>query len=386
MQSRQTIVRPLICCVLLAAAVFQGCDTIPDASVPNTNPNQDVPNPDAKPAPVLNSDGDMPAGWLFTDANHIFISDGNGGSKVFDGRGANLQDTRGCVACLWDDAKPEEVKRRADVLIDEWGATFVRLTLESHADGTEPGAVHYKGVANDPAYLADVVDIVKHMTAKPEVYVLVSLWYDNTFNELGWPTEKTRESWKVLAEALVGEPKVLFGICNEPTDNFDGAMDAMAWTAINEAAQTIRDVEDARGSPHHIITAQGTGDWARRLEYYIDHPITAGGGDNIAYEIHYYNPITSLDELLAGPAAKLPVIIGEFGPLNPPDGIEMTMADCESLMQFAIESDMPFLAWTFHQNCPPNLIENDVGDKCGVNMNLRPTAWGKLLQKYLVGP
>ena len=64
MKPKQNTICPLIWCALSAVAVFQGCDTMPGPNVPNNGPNQNVPNPDAKPAPVLNSDGDMPAGWL----------------------------------------------------------------------------------------------------------------------------------------------------------------------------------------------------------------------------------------------------------------------------------------------------------------------------------
>jgi endoglucanase len=179
---------------------------------------------------------------------------------------------------------------------------------------------------------------------------------------------------------------VLFGICNEPTENFDGAMDAAAWEAINRTAAVIRDVEEAAGAPRHVILAQGTGWWARRLDYYLDHPITAGGGENIAYEIHYYNPIAQLEDLLAGPAAKLPIVIGEFGPIRFDDGLEMTMQDCRNLMDFAMANDISLLAWTFHQNCAPNLIVNHVGEACGVGMKLEPTPWGELLQEYLAKP
>lgn len=327
-----------------------------------------------------------PAGWLFTQGNRIYVSDGRGGGTAFRGRGANLQDTRGCVACLWDDSEsPQEVMRRADVLIGQWGANFVRLTLESHAAGEQAHAKHGLGVLDDPDDLQDVVDIVRHMTSQG-AYVLISLWLDPTFDDMGLPTRQTDEHWALLASTFAHDSHVLFGICNEPEENFEGAQDAAAWEAINRCAGIIRKAEAEAGAPRHVILAQGTGDWARRLEYYEDHPITAGGGGNIAYEIHYYNPISQLDELLAGPAATLPVVIGEFGPIRFDGGLEMTMQDCRSLMDFALANDVPFLAWTFHQNCAPNLIVNHVGEACGVGMKLEPTDWGRLLMEYLSKP
>ncbi|MCB9853964.1 MAG: cellulase family glycosylhydrolase [Phycisphaerales bacterium] len=368
----RTISMPLIATLSFGLTIGVACQLVPD---PTNTTDSNVTTCAECTA--------LPQGWLFTNANRIFISDGNGGGTAFHGRGANLQDTRGCVACLWDDNEsPNEVIRRADTLIDDWGANFVRLALESHAEGTQSFAKHYRGILNDAQYFDDIVTIVHHMTSK-NVYVLLSLWIDPTVDELGAPTPQTDEVWKKLSAALLDDSHVMFGICNEPEENFDGARDALVWTAMNRAAQTIRIVEDAAGTSHHLILAQGTGAWARRLTYYVDHPITAGGGDNIAYEIHFYNPITDLDELLVGPASKLPVIIGEFGPISDPNDVGMSLNDCQQLMDYAMQEEIPFLAWTFHQNCPPNLIENDVGEECGIGMDLRPTQWGSLLQEYL---
>jgi len=126
---------------------------------------------------------------------------------------------------------------------------------------------------------------------------------------------------------------------------------------------------------------QGTGAWARRLEYYVDHPIQAGGGQNVAYEIHVYNPATDFDTMLA-PAATLPVIIGEHGPS---DIGNMTLLDCETLQVLAESRDIPYLAWTFHQRCPPNLIE-ETAPGCGIGMSLVPTAWGLSFQQRLAAP
>jgi endoglucanase len=319
----------------------------------------------------------LPAGWLFTSGNHIYVSDGGGGGSIFRGRGANLQDTRGCGACVVEPSNPGEVERRADELIDNWHANFIRLTLESRPE------YNRLGVREDPAYLAEIVEIVNHITAKPGVYVLVSLWFDQTFDALGRPTAATREEWRVLATALKNQPRALFGICNEPEYNFDGAQDATVWQAMNDTVQVIRNVENSAGTPHHVITVQGTGDWARRLDYYVTHPITAGGGSNIAYETHFYNPAAELDTLIGGPAKTLPVIIGEFGPINEPGSPVATDADVQATINFAKAHDIPHLAWTFHQFCPPNLIVDLSKNTCGIGMPLQPTAWGSLLKTRL---
>jgi hypothetical protein len=268
--------------------------------------------------------------------------------------------------------------RRADALTDGWGANFVRLTLQADLY-PQPYQVQWQGVLDDPDYLADVVDIVRHLEDKG-VYVLLSEWSDPTFTELGWPGPITQVEWALLAETFLWDERVLFGLCNEPQSNFDGALDADVWTAMNDTVQAIRDVEDAAGAPHHLIAVQGTGGWSRYLQYYVDHPITAGGGDNVVYEIHVYDDQADLGWLLEDPAATLPIVIGEYGPSAYSD-----YDDVAALWTLARQLGTPHLAWTFHPNCAPNLLV-DQGQGCGIGMALEPTAWGELLQAELSTP
>jgi endoglucanase len=166
---------------------------------------------------------------------------------------------------------------------------------------------------------------------------------------------------------------------NEPESNFNGAQDAQVWTAMNATVQAIRDVEGT--GPKHLIAVQGTREWSRVLDYYVTHPITAGGGVNVVYETHVYDPPSQFPALFEIPSQTLPVIIGEFGPAA---GF-MTLADCDSLMQRARAAEVPHLAWTFHQRCPPNLIE-ETAPGCGINMPLRATTWGTAFKAQLAIP
>lgn len=321
-----------------------------------------------RPAPSA-----LSSGWLHTSGNHILKDDGT----VWVGRGANIHDTRSCNACTFAAPSVAEVNRRVDELCDVWHANFLRLTLESYA--TAQGRTQWKSLVNDPAYLQDIVSIVRHIETKPGVYVLVSLWIDPSFDSLGGPTAATNAVWTKLASALAGDSQVMFGIVNEPQANYDGALDAKVWTAMNSAVAAIRSAEAAAGGRQHLISVQGTRSWARRLDYYVKHPITAGGGTNIVYETHVYDPSSSFQALFVGPAATLPVIIGEFGPA---EGY-MTEADCSALMSSAESLQIPYLAWTFHPRCPPNLLVDNSGGGCGVGMALKPSPWGTLLKNRL---
>lgn len=361
-----------------------------DAGTPATGPLDAGEGPDAG-GPVTGSldagshstgsldagrpvvDAGVPGAWLRTQGNRILLPSG----ARWHGRGANLHDTRSCSACAGNPSNVAEVNRRMDLLVDDWKANFIRLDLESYVPAA--GQVNWASVISDPTYLGDIRQIVAHAMAKPGLYVMLSLWIDPSINSQGWPTSSTADTWRVLAGAFKDEPRVLFGLVNEPQSNFGGAQDAQVWAAMNSTAQAIRDVEGT--GPKHLISVQGTRGWARVLDYYLAHPITAGGGANVIYETHVYDPPSAFPGLFEQASQTLPVIIGEFGPASG----YMTEADCSQLMTRARAAEVPHLAWTFHQRCPPNLIQ-ETAPGCGLNMPLRPTSWGTLFKNALAVP
>jgi hypothetical protein len=162
-----------------------------------------------------------------------------------------------------------EVLRRIDELVDVWGANFLRLVLESYPSD-DGWRLYWKGVLDDPGYLADLQTIVSHIGSKPGVYVLVSLWDEPTFTpsqdapdpnkpERGWPTLGTQAVWAALASTFAMEPHVLFGICNEPERNSDETRDAEVWAGMNDVVGIIRAAELAAGAPRqHVVAVQGT--------------------------------------------------------------------------------------------------------------------------------
>jgi len=303
------------------------------------------------------------AAWLFTSGNRLYR-----GATVFRGRGANLHDTRSCNACAYAAPNVAEINRRADELVDRWKANFIRLDLESSPSADN--RVQWQGVLDDPSYQADIQNIVSHVASKG-AYVLLSLWIEptTTVNEL--PTDATFAVWRKLADLFKNEPRVLFGITNEPRNDPDDTV----WAAMNDAAAAIREVEAQSGTPQHIIAVQGTQQWGRRLDYYLTHPITAAGGTNIVYETHVYDPASEFNGLFEVPGQTLPVIIGEFGE-----------QDADALMQRAEAAEIPYLAWSFHGRCPPNLLVDNSGGGCGVGMDLVPTAFGQKLKTRLATP
>ncbi|MBI4509186.1 MAG: cellulase family glycosylhydrolase [Deltaproteobacteria bacterium] len=349
----------------------------PDARIPDAQPSRADASARVDARPTSSDAGPPPTdtGWLRTEGNKILLP----GGQTWHARGANIHDTRSCNACTWSAPRVGEVLRRVDALVDDWKANFMRLDLESYAEAG--GREHYQSFVVDPQYMQDIRTIVEHVATKPGVYVMVSLWIEPTTTELDWPTEGTRVAWRMLAREFANMPHVLYGLVNEPQQNYSGALNAQVWDAMNQTVQAIRDVENELGTPHHIVAVQGTGGWARFLDYYITHPITAGNGKNVAYETHVYNRPSDFARLFIEPSKTLPVIIGEFGP-----GGSMTNDDVTSLMEKAEELEIPYLAWTFHQRCAPNLLVDITGRGCGAGMALTPTPWGQLFKDRLAQP
>ena len=319
-------------------------------------------------------------GWLYTDSNKIHKEDGT----VFTGRGVNIFDTRSCNAATAFSPNVSEVKRRIDEVVDIWGADYLRLCLESY-ESLQSWQVHGLSVLEDTAYLNDIVEIVEYIGTKDSVYVLVSVWNDPSLDDMGWPTAETIETWRVLTPRLAQYSHVLFGVCNEPQSNSSGALDGDCWEAMNNAVAAIREEEENAGAPHqHIITVQGTRNWARYLGYYVDHPITAGGGTNIAYETHCYDHQDQFAERFINPSEHIPVVIGEFGPAVIGEVLYMTLEECQLMMDEAEDLQIPYTAWSFHQRCPPALLVDSAGSGPGFGMAIVPTGWGELLMDQLL--
>ena len=135
---------------------------------------------------------------------------------------------------------------------------------------------------------------VTHLTAKPGVYVLVTLFADPTIKDNNgdfdseWPSSlgDSNTRYTALAEAFVDNSHVLFGLTNEPHTDTDGARGRRSRPCTSNAIAAIRAVEDAHGVAHHIVVVQAPLGYARDVSYFVAHPLT---GDQIAYEIHPYN-------------------------------------------------------------------------------------------------
>ena len=329
------------------------------------------------------ADGALGPEWLVVRANHIVHADGS----PFRGRGVNFHDERSCEACSFAPADPMGINRWADELIDNWKASFIRFLLSSKAAPFNAGEQQWKSIVDDPAYFADVQTNVNHMTGKG-AYVLVTLFADptmkpeNTDFDSEWPGSvgDTNARYTMLAQAFKATPRVLFGLTNEP--HGPASHDAELAMRYQSAIDAIRKVENDTHSQHHIIVVQAPEGYARDLTYFVAHPLP---GDNIAYEVHPYNPQTDFNALLVVPNMTLPIIIGEYGPAG-----TMMTSDITALWTLAQAQGIPHIGWNFHMRCPPNMLQNTASDGCGLssttNYAFPRTAWGDQMYAYLRTP
>jgi hypothetical protein len=260
-----------------------------------------------------------------------------------------MQDTRDCRLCATD-IPLAEVLRRIDALSSIPGVNMMRLTLES--DNTA------QTLTANSSYAQDVKAIIDYAGTKPNFYVQASIWIDPTLSKEGRPTNATHPQLQQLVKLTGNASHVLFGVSNEPTYNYSGANDTLVFEAMNGAVDAIRQAELSLNVPQHIVSVQGTRAWAGDVSYYVDNPITAGNGTQIAYELHAYFNNTLFNERITSTAARIPLLIGEFGPSNTLGESQMYLSDANDLMTLARSLNVPHIAWTFNPRCGPSLMDD----------------------------
>jgi hypothetical protein len=218
---------------------------------------------------------------------------------------------------------------------------------------------------------------------------MVSVWEDPLVKshldvyDAEWPADATLPLYTKLVDMFFDQPHVLFAFTNEP----HGPADKNAELAKRyvKAIDTIRAAEAAHGSRKHIVVVQAPEGWARDLSYFVSNPLA---GENIAYEIHPYNPKSDFDKLIVQPSKTLPIIIGEYAPIS---GIaDMSNADVQEMWAVAKANHIPHIAWNFHMRCPPDMLQDTAKDGCGLAASMGytfpRTAWGNLFHDYLATP
>jgi hypothetical protein len=324
--------------------------------------------------------GGLPGGWLYTSANQILVSNGNGGGTAWVGRGVNMDDLFFCGynGSLWMPSPDTALEAVASQAVTGWKANFVRISLAMNSD-----SVVASWVTNPDQYKTPMTSVINSIGTHPNTYVLVTvrsdpsmILYDtsgadkeatgipsnstNTPDATKFPTG-TDATYVALVDTFANSNFVMFGLTNEPGGNTQNVNTEVA--ALTHAVGTIRAEEDRLGAPHHIVSVQGSG-WASDVSHYAKNPLPY---DNVVYEIHGYPPPAS-----AYTYSNIPVIVGEYGSLTNSSQAAF-YADLE-------QKHISSLAWDFepYSDCAPDLLNTN-----GSSTNLQPSSWGTIVQSYL---
>jgi hypothetical protein len=351
----------------------------PDGGGPDGgSPGDGASHPDG-PADA-GGDSGIPAGWLYTGGNKIYVSDGTSSGKVWMGRGVNIDDIFLCGYdnTLWMTSPDATLESVVSGLISSWKPSFVRVSLGMDSDSTV-----VSWLTKPAQYKTPMTNVVDAIGKNPGVYVLVTLRSDVTMigqdetdgdlEATGLPSDSTTTPsptmfptgtdavYVALVDSFATSSFVMFGLTNEPGG--DKLSDATISAAMSHAVGVIRAEEDRLHVPHHIVSVQGNG-WTSDVSFYSTTPLPY---DDVVYEVHGYPPSAS-----GYTYSNIPVILGEYGSLD--SGSAATLyADLES-------KQIPNLAWDFepYSDCSPDLL--DVTDDATM---LNPTAWGSIVQGYL---
>jgi hypothetical protein len=304
----------------------------------------------------------LPAGWLYTNGNKIYLSDGNGSGTPWIGRGVNVDDIYFCGynVGLWMSDAEGTFLTMIEGLMADWKPNFVRVSL-----GMNTFDPRVSWIDNAAQYKTPMTNIINALGAYPNTYVLVTLRTDASMEEpiddaTDYPTSATDPTYVALVNSFANSKFVMFGIANEPGGN--ALSNTAISNAMSHAVATIRAEEDRLGVPHHVVAVQGNS-WTSDIGFYATKPLSY---DNVVYEVHGYPPTSDSYTF-----SNLPVIIGEYGTLS---NSASFFADLEA-------KQISSLAWDFDpfSNCAPDLVEITRSAT-----DLRPNAWGTTVQNYLL--
>lgn len=343
---------------------------------------------------------DTSQGWLSTSGSKIYRN-----GVVWMGRGVNIPDTRKCWGTtnatdewLTSDqantiinAATDSYKNCSGVTITGWQSNFVRLALGTYVSDAGD-------FINDATYRQHVVDIVNNLATKRvgpnhdrPVYVEIAIWHDPSMPANEAPTTATtgptsgsnittQQLWEAISSVFYNYPYVVYGISNEPNTVSD---EQAAWQQYSDVVSAIRAKEAywaqqlGQSVPNsHLIAVQGLNNWARDIAFFTGPNETMG--NNVAYEVHAYNPKANFPALWEQPSLTIPVIIAEFGP----DGTYMHQIDIQPLMNAAEQYQVPYMGWYFQtDDCHPGMLSKEnLGTGC---VTIAATTWGTSLKNQL---
>jgi hypothetical protein len=306
----------------------------------------------------------FPSGWLYTSGNKIYSSNGSGTGTQWMGRGVNVDDIYFCGYNygLWMTSPEQDMVTLISGLMSNWKPNFIRVSLGMNT--FTPGG---SWLTNASQFKTPMTTVINAIGGYSNVYALITLRTDTSMNSglddaTNYPASATDAVYVALVDSFANSNFVMFGIANEPGGNT--LSNSAISTMMGHAVSVIRAEEDRLRVPHHIVSVQGNS-WTSDISFYSTKPLTY---DNVVYEVHGYPP-----DVASYTYSNIPVILGEYGTLTSSTSASF-YSDLES-------KQISNLAWDFepYSDCSPDLLGITKS-----STNLSPTAWGAIVQKYLI--
>jgi hypothetical protein len=244
------------------------------------------------------------------------------------------------------------ILRGANVMRSEWQAdlnsSWEERAIPEFATQWH-GNVLTRGFASSPVnsghggYLG-MLDEVVSLAETNRMYIILA-WrsYDIDGEQPAMPDEDARRALVSLAARYRGRSHVMYALQVEP-HNDDTGGDDDSWHTLRPLFEAmVDDIRRAAAPFEPLVLIPGT-NWSRNLTGAVRDPVRR---PNVVYKSHPYNPSSDFQALF-GTAhdAGLPVFIGEFGPKQPNDPVNvMTMEDVAALLAFIRQRNISWAAW-----------------------------------------
>ena len=263
------------------------------------------------------------------------------------------------------------ILKTVNVAIHDWGVNIIRLPLSQDywfgksREQTDGGL----------AYRALVREVVDNCVTQ-RCYVILDLhWSDCNQWGVGvgqhsMPDTNSVVFWQDFAPVYANNPAVIFDLYNEPHDvswevwlkggritdkpnTRNAAVRTYQCAGMQELLDTIR----ATGA-RNVVIAGGL-DWAYDFSGILDgRQLSDPKGNGVIYSNHCYdNKGDSVDTWTAKmerAAAKLPVMVSEFGPIRQTPGDRWLL----QVLQAIQAHQWSYTAWDLHPAAGPTLISN----------------------------
>jgi endoglucanase len=299
------------------------------------------------------------------------------GTRILNSKGEPVL-LRGVNAASmeWTSDGEGHILKTVNVAIQDWRVNIIRLPLAQDRwfgkarEQTDDGRSYR-------ALVRQVVDLC----ATQQCYVMLDLhWSDcnewgTNIGQHSMPDLNSVTFWKDLAPVYANHPAVLYDLYNEPhdvswdiwlnggqiTDRPNGRRAGPPKTFEAVGMQKLLDTVRATGAMN-VIVAGGL-DWAYDMSGFLDgHELKDPTGNGVIYANHCYdNKRQSVFTWIANmekAAAKIPVIVSEFGGDSGPSREVPADNWLLHVMQALEDHHWSWVAWDLHTSARPNLISD----------------------------